>query len=135
MVQTETDLSHYFALIKEKGSMITDRQARRWSGSVLRMMGLNMGKNGKKALSNSLPKELSDDLNRVFRLAYFRNTNLPLSEFQTMVARRAGHSDPQYAKMAIKAVFHAVKTLIDPETSNKVAESLSPELRETWENA
>lgn len=135
MVQTETNLSPYFALIQEKGHMITERQAHRWSEAVLRIMGLNMGKSGKKALSDNLPKELSDDLNRVFRLAYFRNTNLPLSEFQTMVARRAGHSDPQYAKIAILGVFHGLKSLIDTDTSRKVAEALSPEMREAWENA
>lgn len=135
MVQTNTNLDSYFALIKEKGAMISEGQARRWSEAVLRMLGLQMGKSGKKALSDSLPEELSHDLNRVFRLMHFRNTNLPLSEFQSMVARRGGASDPQYALMAIEGVFAGVKSIVDKNTIDKVAESLAPELREVWEQA
>ena len=135
MTQSEANLTNYFEVVQEKASIISERQARRWSGAVLKMLGLNMGKSGKKALSGKLPKELSDDLNRAFRLMYFPSSNMPLSEFQSMVARRGGHSDPQYAKMAITGVFHGLKTLIDKDTSDKVAESLSPEMREAWENA
>ena len=135
MSQTESAMNNYFSVIQEKGNIISEIQAKRWSESVLKMMGLAMGKKGKKALSNKLPEALANDLNRVFRLIYFRDVNLPLLEFQTMVARRGGHSDPQFAKMAIIGVFHGLKTIVDQATSDQVADALSPELSETWQNA
>ena len=135
MTQATANLDTYFGLIQEKGNIISEKLAKRWSESTLKMMGLYMGKGGKKALSSQLPKELSDDLNRVFRLMHFPNTNMPLHEFQSAVARRGGHSDPQFAKLAITGVFHGLKTLIDKDTTDKVSESLSPEIREVWDNA
>ena len=135
MTQATANLDTYFGLIQEKGNIISEKLAKRWSESTLKMMGLYMGKGGKKALSSQLPKELSDDLNRVFRLMHFPNTNMPLQEFQSAVARRGGHSDPQFAKLAITGVFHGLKTLIDKDTTDKVSESLSPEIREVWDNA
>ena len=135
MTQATANLDTYFGLIQEKGNIISEKLAKRWSESTLKMMGLYMGKGGKKALSGQLPKELSDDLNRVFRLMHFPNTNMPLQEFQSAVARRGGHSDPQFAKLAITGVFHGLKTLIDKDTTDKVSESLSPEIREVWDNA
>ena len=77
MTQGNANLDNYFSLIQQKGNIISEKVAKRWSESTLKMMGLYMGKNGKKALSNQLPKELSDDLNRVFRLMHFPNTNMP----------------------------------------------------------
>lgn len=135
MTQTDVDLEKYFSTVKENGSLISVNLARRWSEATLKMMGLYMGKQGKKALSSKLPKELADDLNRVFRLMHFPNTNMPLLEFQQMVARRSGHSDWQFAKLPIIGVFHALKTIIDNDTSKTVADSLSPEIREAWNNA
>ena len=135
MTQTDVNLDNYFSTIQEKGSLISGKLARRWSESTLKMMGLYMGKGGKKALSGNLPKVLSDDLNRVFRLMHFPNTNMPMLEFQQMVARRGGHSDPQFAKLAIIGVFHGLKTIIDTDTRDKVADALSPEVREVWNNA
>lgn len=130
-----TNLDHYFDTIQQKGKVINRRQTERWSTAVLKTLGLNMSKKAKKQLAKALPPELAADLTRVFWLAHFRNTSLPAGEFQTMVARRAGHTDPQYARMAITAVFHALKQLIDPSVSDAVADGLSPELRDLWQNA
>ncbi|MEM7335275.1 MAG: DUF2267 domain-containing protein [Chloroflexota bacterium] len=135
MTQSSTKLDNYFSAIQTKGNIISEKLAKRWSESTLKMMGLYMAKDGKKALSGQLPQELSDQLNRVFRLLHFPNTNMPMQEFQSAVARRGGHSDPQFAKLAIIGVFHGLKTLIDKDTTDKVSESLSPEIREVWDNA
>lgn len=135
MVQSDTKLDHYFSTVQQKGHIISEKMAHRWSTAVLKTLGLNLDKKSKKSLADTLPKPLAEQLNRVFWLAHFRDTNLPLASFQQMVARRAGHSDPQYAKMAITAVFHGLKGLIDSQTSQTVAQSLSPELREFWQNA
>lgn len=128
-----SELDAYFATVQQKGSIITRKQTERWSSAVLKTLGLELTRSAKRALAKALPQPLSDDLTRVFWLLHFRNPNLPLPEFQAMVARRAGHSDPQYARIAITGVFHGLQQLISRDVSDKVTEGLSPELRALWE--
>lgn len=135
MTHAIANLESYYAAVQEKGSMLSQKLAHNWSEATLKMMGLYMQKSGKKALSEKLPEPLSDQLGRVFRLMHFPDPNMSLDEFLHAVARRAGHSDPQYAEMGVKAVFYALKTIIDKDTSDKVADSLSPEVRALWQNA
>ena len=98
-------------------------------------MSLDISRGLKKELTNALPEELGEQLNRLFWLMHFRNSNVTLADFQEAVARRSGHSDQNFAIVPITAVFHALKQLIDNDLSDKVADDLSPELREIWKNA
>ena len=130
-----TDLTAYYQTVQEKGSLRTPAHAHRWSTAVLKTLGLNLGSPAKKKLASALPEELAQDLRRVFWLAHFKNSQLTSHEFQNQVSRRSGNSDPQFAKTPILAVFNGVKQLVDSNVQQAVADALSPEVRELWENA
>ncbi|MCB8925227.1 MAG: DUF2267 domain-containing protein [Ardenticatenaceae bacterium] len=130
-----TDLTAYYETVKDKGSLRTLDHAHRWSTAVLKTLGFTLGGKTKKKLANALPKELGDDVKRVFWLAHFKNDQLTSHEFQNQVSRRSGNSDPQFAKIPITAVFHGVKQIVDSNVQQAVADALSPEVRELWENA
>jgi len=117
------------------GKLRTPQHARRWSTAVLKTLGINLDGRTKKKLAKALPEELADDLTRVFWLLHFRNSNLSSHEFQNQVARRSGNTDPDFARYPVLAVFHGVKEMIGSDTRQAVAKSLSPEVRELWENA
>ncbi|MCB8979627.1 MAG: DUF2267 domain-containing protein [Ardenticatenaceae bacterium] len=129
------DLNSYYQTVQNKGSLRTPDHARRWSTAVLKTLGFTLGGKTKKQLANALPKELGDDVKRVFWLAHFKNDQLTSHEFQNQVSRRSGNSDPQFAKIPITAVFHGVKQIVDSNVQQAVADALSPEVRELWENA
>ena len=129
------DLNSYYETVQNKGSLRTLAHARRWSTAVLKTLGFNLDGKTKKKLANALPKELADDVKRVFWLLHFRNNQLTSHEFQNQVSRRSGNSDPQFARTPILAVFHGVKQLVDNDIQQAVADSLSPEVRELWEKA
>lgn len=136
MIQTATNnLDQYYETVQEKGKILSDTQAKAWSKAVLNTMGLDMSRGLKKDLAKALPDELGEQLGRLFWLIHFRNTNVTLAEFSEAIARRSGHSDQHFAKVPITAVFHALKQLVNTDLSNKVADDLSPELREIWKNA
>lgn len=129
------NIDQYYQAVQNNAGILTEAQTRRWSTAVLKTLGLNLNKRAKRTLASALPDELAGDLTRVFWLAHFRNVNLPAQEFQSMVARRSGQSDPQFARRAITAVFSGLKQIIDKDTSDKVIDSLSPELADLWTNA
>jgi uncharacterized protein (DUF2267 family) len=129
------DLNSYYQTVQTKGSLRTPAHAQRWSTAVLKTLGFNLDGRTKKRLANALPKELGNDVKRVFWLLHFKNNQLTSHEFQNQVSRRSGNSDPQFARTPILAVFHGVKQLVDSSTQQAVANSLSPEVRELWEKA
>ena len=136
MIQTnEKELTQYYATIQTNGKLIAPIHAQRWSSALLKTLGLNINKGTKKSLAKALPEPLCNDLSRVFWLANFRDTNMTAYEFQELVARRSGNSDPNFAKHPIIAIFGALKQLIDAQMSDQVASDLSPELRDLWQNA
>lgn len=135
MTQVAEKVSNYYEMIQTRAHVITEKQTRLWSTAVLHTLALNLNRRAKRALSKELPDELANEFNRAFWLANFRNTDLPLSEFRTLVARRGGHSDPQYAGKVITAVFHAIKQMVSSDTSDQVAKALPPEVRDAWQNA
>ena len=51
------------------------------------------------------------------------------------VARRSGNTDPQFARMPTLAVFGQIKQMVNAQTRDQVAEALSPEVRELWQQA
>ncbi|MCP5095153.1 MAG: DUF2267 domain-containing protein [Chloroflexi bacterium] len=136
MIQTQTnEITQYFDTVQTKGKLLTMVQAERWSTAVLKTLALNLSKGTKRKLAKALPQPLADDFSRIFWLAHFRNTNMPALEFQEYVSRRSGHTDKNFAKKPILAVFSGIKTLISKDVSDTVADDLSPELRDLWQRA
>ena len=111
------------------------RDARGRGPATLRTLALNLNGRTKKQLANALPEELSKQLKRQFWLLHFRNKSLTCLEFQKMVANRAGNTDAQFARYPVTATFHSLKSLIPTNVSKAVADTLSPELSEMWQNA
>ena len=129
------DLNSYYQTIQTKGNLLTPQHAQRWSTAVLKTLGFNLDGRTKKRLANALPQELGNDVKRVFWLLHFRNNQLSSHDFQNQVSRRSGNSDPQFARTPTLAVFHSVKQLVDSNVQQAVADALSPEVRELWEQA
>ncbi|MCB8965991.1 MAG: DUF2267 domain-containing protein [Ardenticatenaceae bacterium] len=136
MTQTNgSNLDNYYTLVQKNGKLRSPDHAQRWSTAVLKTLGFNLEKGAKKELAGALPKELANDLTRVFWLLHFRDTNLSRSDFLTQASRRSGNTDVAFARYPTKAVFGAVKSLIDKQVADRVAEGLSPEVRELWQQA
>lgn len=129
------DLTSYYQHVQNKGSLRTQDHAVRWSNATLNMLGVNLDGRTKKAPVKALPEDLSRSLTRVFWLLHFRNTNLPAREFQRRVGLRAGNTDWEFARIPVVAVFGGVKQLIDKDLQNQVEKTLSPELRQLWQQA
>ena len=129
------NLEQYYQQVQHLGNLRTRTHAQRWSRATLNMLGVYMGGKGKKQLANSLPDELAHDLKRVFWLAHFRNSDMSSYDFQERVALRSGNTDPDFAIQPIKAVFHGLKALVDKNVQDGVADSLSPDMRQVWQDA
>lgn len=130
-----SDLTTFYENVKENGHMHTRDLAVRWSNAVLWTLALNLDRGTKKKLAKALPPELADDLTRPFWLLHFRDPRLTRHDFLKAIARRSGHSDPQFAHFPTMAVFHELKRLAGNDVSQKVADTLAPEIREMWEKA
>lgn len=135
-METKTDgLTAFYDHVENAGKLLTHEHAVRYTRAVLWTMALQLKGGTKKSLANALPAELSEMVTRPFWLAHFPDQSLAWPEFTKMVARRAGNSDGQFARIPARAVFQAVQSLIDSSTSDKVAQALSPEVRSEWEQA
>ena len=136
MIQTnELKLNDYYTTIKELGKLQTLNHAERWSEATLHTLVLNIDKGTKKKLVKALPEELSDQLKRKFWLVHFRDKSLTCVEFLKMTGRRAGNTDETFARYPVIATFHGLKNLIDDALNDDVAETLSPELSQMWQDA
>ena len=129
------DLSSYYQNVEENGLLRTVDNAQRWSTAVLRALGLNLDRGTKKQLAKTLPEELAFDLKRKYWLLHFRDKNKPRDAFLKEVARMSGNTDAQFALHPTRAVFHELKGYAGEEVSNDVAESLSYEVGELWQEA
>lgn len=129
------ELDDYFAYIQKVGKLRAPIHAQRWSRAVLKTFGINLDRSTKKKLAKALPAELAGDLTRVFWLAHFQNSGLTQYDFLNQVSRRAGNSDPDFARFPTTAVLHQIKAIIGQDMVNQVAQSLSPEMRQMWEAA
>ena len=129
------ELTDYFAYIQKAGKLRTPAHAQRWSRAVLKTLGINLDRGTKKKLAKALPADLAGDLTRVFWLAHFQNSGLTQYDFLNQVSRRAGNTDPDFARYPVTAVFHQLKAIIGQDMTNQVAKSLSPEMRQMWEAA
>lgn len=136
MIQTNgSNMNDYYTTVKELGKLRTLDHAERWSEAILHTLALNLDKGNKKKLIKALPEPLSDQLKRKFWLLHFRDKNLATLDFQKMVARRAGNSDQTFARFPIIATFHGLKNLIDHALADDIADTLSPELSQMWQDA
>lgn len=132
---SEQKLNTYYTHVQEKGLLLTESHAKRWSRGVLQTLGTALDRRTKKDLSKALPEELSDSLNGVFWLLHFPDATMPSSEFQQRVAIRCGNSDSVFARHPIVAVFGGVKQMIDGKLQDRIADTLSPEVSELWQQA
>ncbi len=128
-------LDVYYEHIMKSGFLLSEIHAKRWSAGVLKTLGTSLDRGTKKALAKALPEELGDSLRAVFWLVHFRDPNQTMTEFCGRVARRSGNSDSEFALHPTVAVFGGVRSLIDDSLSNRVAQSLSPQIREHWNQA
>lgn len=133
--EPSVDLNPYYEYIEKNGKLRSPEHARRWSRGVLNMFGTVLDGRTKRALAKALPDELAAPLKSVFWLIHFRNSNMTSYEFQNRVARRSGNSDARFARFPTMAVFGAVKQIINKELTDRVAQTLAPELRDLWQNA
>jgi uncharacterized protein (DUF2267 family) len=129
------DLSGYYQRVEENGNLRTEDNAKQWSTAVLRALGTNLDRRTKKQLAKTLPEELAFDLTRKFWLLHFRDKNKPREVFLKEVARMSGNTDAQFALQPTRAIFHELKGYAGEEISNDVAESLSSEVGELWQEA
>lgn len=129
------NLDDFYNYVKVIGKLRTVDHAKKWTRGTLNMLGVNVDKTIKKELGDKLPEELETWLKGVFWPLHFRNTNISSYEFQNRVARRSGNSDAAFAYYPVKAVFGGLQGLVNDSTADRVAGSLSPELKEIWENA
>lgn len=129
------DLTDYFAYIQNAGKLRTTAHAQRWSRATLKTLGLSLDRGTKRKLAKALPAELAGDLTRVFWLVHFRDSSLTPYDFLNQVSRRAGNTDPDFARYPVTAVFHQLKAIVGQDTANQVAQALSPEMRQMWEAA
>lgn len=126
------DLTSFYEQVKQDGKLRTEMHAQRWTRATLQTLGLNLPRDAKKSMAKALPQELADYLTDVWWLFPFRNTNIQDVEFSERVARRAGNTDPRYAKLVAEAVFGAVRGMVGSDVARKVHEGLSPDLQKMW---
>ena len=131
----EDRLDAYYEHVMTAGKLRTLDHARIWSDGVLKTLGSALDRGTKKTLAKELPKELSEPLTSVFWLLHFRDPNQPVEDFLQRAARRSGNSDGEFARNPTQAVFGGLKMFIDSDLNEKVARTLSPELRQLWEQA
>lgn len=131
----QDDLTQFYQGVEKVGKLRTDEHARRWTVGVLKTLGVSLPGKTKRKLARALPGGLAQSLTDVFWLLHFRNANLSSEDFQRAVARRSGNSDAQFARFPILAVFGGIKSMINQDLQLEVSQSLSPELRQLWEQA
>jgi len=129
------DLDSYYEHIHQSGKLLTEQQARHWSKGILATLGTALDRKTKRSLAKALPAELADDLKAIFWLVHFRDPNLSRREFLQQAARRSGNSNAEFAIYPALAVFSGIRSFIAPDLQSQVANSLSPELRDFWEQA
>ena len=129
------DLDSYYDYVRHAGRLLTEQHARQWSDGVLRTFGTALDRKTKRNLASALPEELAKSVKDVFWLLHFRDPSLSREEFLQRAARRSGNSNGEFALYPTLAVFSGVRMIIDQELQSQVADSLSPQVRDLWEQA
>jgi uncharacterized protein (DUF2267 family) len=131
----QSQLDDFYRQVQEQAGLHTPAHAQRWTRAVLNILGLNLDRSTRRALASGLPPEWAQALGGIFRLLDFRDRTLTSHYFRRQVALRAGHTDAQFAALPVKAIFHVLKQVIDRKLSDRVAETLAPEVRRLWQEA
>ena len=126
------DLTPFYNFVQTNGFLLEERHAKMWTRATLQQFGLDLPRGAKNALAKALPEQLRGYLKGVFWLVHFPNTGLERLDFQEKVARRSGNTDKHFAEKPIKAVFAGIRQFMDDDVERKLADSLSPEMREMW---
>ncbi len=130
------ELDDYYHHIQRVGNVRTLDHAKRWSDGVLKTLGTSLHRKVKKDLAKSLPSELAQSLNGVFWLVHFHDPTLSSQEFLHRAGRRSGNSNSEFARYPTLAVFGGLRMFaIDSELEKEIADDLSPEIRQLWEQA
>ena len=116
----DTDLSEFYRSVQHAGKLLTVGHAQRWSRAVFNTLGLHLDRKTKKDLAQAL---------------HFRNDQLSQNEFLDQISRRSGNTDTDFARYPTTAVLAEAKRMIDPALSERVAQTLSPEVRQLWQKA
>ena len=132
---SEEKLKTYYEHVMVAGKLRTLDHAKTWSDGVLKTFGIALDRGTKKALANRLPKELADSLTNVFWLLHFRDPNQSSEEFLQRAARRSGNSDAEFARYPTQAVFGGLQIFIDDDLDERIAQTLSPKLRQLWQQS
>jgi uncharacterized protein (DUF2267 family) len=135
MPNNSQSLDDYYLHVESVGKLLTRHHANRWSDAVLKTLGTVLDGRSKRALAKALPDELSRSLRGVFWLLHFRDPQMRSHEFQQRVARRAGNTDPEFARLPIVAVFEAVSRYVDADLSGRMSRTLPPEVATLWQEA
>lgn len=137
MAQTKTteDLTTYYTHVQTNGLLRSPEQARRFSKAVLWTLALNLGGGARKSLAKTLPDELAAQLKRPFWLLHFRDKTKTRQEFLKEVAKRSGNTDAQFARYPTQAVFAELKAMAGQDVSDKITDSLAPEISTLWEQS
>jgi uncharacterized protein (DUF2267 family) len=101
----------------------------------LKTLGFHLDGRTKRNLAKVLPKPLADDLKDVFFLLHFRDPQLSSLDFQKQVARRSGNTNAEFARFPILAVFGGIQRYTNSKLNQRIAEALSTEVRELWEQS
>jgi uncharacterized protein (DUF2267 family) len=129
-------LDDYYRHIQSVGNVRTLDHAKRWSDGVLKTLGTSLHRKVKKDLAKSLPSELAQSLNGVFWLLHFHDPTLSSHEFLRRAGRRSGNSNFEFARYPTLAVFGGLKIFAaDNDLEKEIAEDLSPDIRNLWEQA
>jgi uncharacterized protein (DUF2267 family) len=134
-MQNEAQLQDYYEFVQKQGNLLSYELAQRWSTGVLKTLGFHLDGRTKRNLAKVLPKPLADDLKDVFFLLHFRDPQLSSLDFQKQVARRSGNTNAEFARFPILAVFGGIQRYTNSKLNQRIAEALSTEVRELWEQS
>ena len=132
-MRDDVALNEFYEFVKSEGQLLTVELAERWSAGVLKTLGFHLNGRTKRSLSKVLPEPLSDQVKDVFFLLHFRDPELSAMDFQKQVALRSGNTNAEFARFPIIAVFGGIRRFTNSKLNERIADALSPEVRELWD--
>lgn len=134
-MRDDAQLQEFYEYVRKEGHLLSLELAERWSAGVLKTLGFHLSGRTKRSLAKVLPEPLSDHVKDVFFLLHFRDPNLSSLEFQKQVARRSGNTNAEFARYPTLAVFSGIRRFTNSKLNERIADALSPEMRELWEQS
>ncbi len=125
----------FYRAVMQEAHLPTMKHAERTTHAVLHTLGFNLSGGVKRKLAKELPERLAHQLTRGWRLLHIRDRSLSLEKFAADVALHSGNTDPDYARIAIRAIFRQMKKRMGGNLIHTVGRDLSPEVRALWDEA